>query len=169
VGNLPALIASHQSFNGVAAVGLSPDSTKTYVFLNAPAYDLDASGNVLLAGNVHIMNTATLSVLSTLNCSPNPITAALLVKKRYFYVTQSDGTLCTVDTTTDLVVNSSAPGGFLAAEDIAGKRLFIADQQDNVVETVTLGKTGPTSDQQGVSFGGLPANSTVVGLSVFSK
>lgn len=94
---------------------------------------------------------------------------ALLVKRQYIYVTQRDGTLCAIDTATDTVVNSSAPGGLLAAEDIAGKRLFIADQQDNVVETVTLGKTGPTSDQQGVSFGGMPANSTVVGVSVFSK
>jgi hypothetical protein len=38
-----------------------------------------------------------------------------------------------------------------------------------VVETVKLGKTGPTSDQQGVSFGNLPTNTTVVGVSVFSK
>jgi hypothetical protein len=169
VGSLPVFIASHQTVYSVQAVGLSWDSTKTYAFLSAAADATDKNGNSLPVGNVHIMDTATLNVQKTLMLSPTEITAAALVKKRYFYAPQIDGSLSAIDTASDTVVSSSAPGGVLVAEDIAGNRLFLADAQNNVVETINLGKMGPTSDQQGVSFGNLSADTTVVGVSVFSK
>jgi len=166
VTGLPALLASHQIVAAVQAVGQSSDLTRTYAFLQTPVDAIDKNGNSLPAGNVHIMDTPTLNVFATQNCSPNEIEAALLVRKQYFYVTQIDGTECTVDTSSDTVVNTIAPGGELLGESVVGNRLFMANLQDNDVETLILGTT-PTSDKQGVSFGNMPTGFTVVRVSVF--
>jgi len=166
VAGPPKLLASHQIAAGVTAVGQSSDATKTYAFLATPVDAIDKSGNPLPAGNVHIMDSATLNVFATLNCSPNEIEAALLVRKQYFYVTQIDGTECTVDTSSDTIVNTLAPGGQLAGESAVGNHLFMANEQDNDVETLILGTT-PTKDRQGVSFGNMPTGYTVVRVSVF--
>jgi hypothetical protein len=162
----PVFVASHQVVTGVQAVGLSSDATKAYAFLANSVDAIDGNGNVLPSGNVHVMDTSTLTVQKTILCSLAEMESAVLVRKQYFYISQFDGTVCTVDSHTDSVVNSLVIGNFLRFADVVGNRYFVADSQDNVVETVKL-KNPSTGDQQGVSFGNLPANSVVIGASVF--
>jgi hypothetical protein len=166
VVGLPTLLASHQIVSGVQAVGQSSDLTRTYAFWQTPVDAIDKNGKPLPSGNVHIMDSATLNVQTTLLCDPSEMEAALLVHKQYLYISQIDGAECVVDTSGDAVVNTPPPGGSLFGENVVGNRLFMANTQDNDVETIILGTT-PTKDRQGVSFDNIPAGTTVVGVSVF--
>jgi hypothetical protein len=84
----------------VQAVGVNADASKAYAFLASATDGIDVNGNILPAGNVHILRSSDLGLLSTLLCNLAEIESAAFVRKRYFYATQFDGAVCTVDTAT---------------------------------------------------------------------
>lgn len=164
----PVFVASHQIAQAINAIGFSADGKKTYAMLQSSVAALDGNGNLLPIGNVHVMDTATLDVQKTIQCPLAPIESAVMVRNQYFYLSQLDGTVSVIDTVADGVANTFALGGQLRFADVVGGRYFVANQQDNNVETINL-HNPPTGDKRGPRFVNLPANSIVIGVTVFSK
>jgi hypothetical protein len=153
--NPPLLLAQLQYTVPVQTLGLNANASKAYAFLSD--------------GSVEVLNSSNLSTLQTLQCALAEPESTLLVRTRYLYTPQNDGSLCAIDTTTDLVINPilavGSLGSFLGGLRWQGNKLYIPDANSNTTVTVKLGTT-PSGDMQGVSFGNLPANTFPIGVAI---